>query len=63
MMHMVPADKLHALGEVDDDGNRDPYFRRYRYVCRCGKAGPWRDGVVQARGDHDVHRSDRKEAA
>ena len=56
---MITADNEHALGEIDDDGNGDRYFRRYRYVCRCGKAGPWREGVVLARGDHAVHRSDR----
>jgi len=48
----------HVLGEVDDDGHCDRYFRRYRYVCRCGKAGAWRESVVQARGDHAAHRGD-----
>ena len=60
---MIPADKEHALGEIDDDGNRDRYFRRYRYVCRCGKAGAWSESVQLAKGEHAVHRSDVKEAS
>lgn len=59
----LAVDRAHGLGEVDDDGNRDPFFRRYRYVCRCGKAGAWRDSVQLARGEHAVHRLDDQEAA
>ncbi len=58
MMPLIVVDRRHALGEIDDDGNRDPFFRRYRYVCRCGKAGAWRDSVMLARGEHAVHRHD-----
>ena len=49
----------HAIGEIDDDGHHDRYFRRYRYICRCGKAGAWRESVQLARGDHVVHRGER----
>ena len=59
---MIPADKEHTLGEIDDDGNRDRFFRHYRYVCRCGKAGAWRESVQLVKGEHAVHRSDMKEA-
>lgn len=60
-MAMRPtANKEHAIGEIDDDGHRDPFFCRYRYVCRCGRAGAWRESVQLARGDHAVHESDRR---
>lgn len=52
---MITVAHEHALGEIDDDGFPGLLFRRYRYVCRCGKAGPWREGVMLARGDHAVH--------
>jgi hypothetical protein len=55
---VITAANEHALGEIDDDGNWDRYFRRYRYVCRCGKAGPWRDSKQLAKGEYAVHRSD-----
>jgi len=61
MTRMIPADREHALGEVDDDGHHDRYWRRYRYICRCGKAGPWCESVTLARGHHNVHRSDVEE--
>ena len=52
----------HALAEIDDDGTVTVFFRRYRYVCRCGRTGIWRDGIVLARADHAVHKNDaRKE--
>lgn len=60
---LVDRDDRHALGQIDDDGNWDPVFRRYRYVCRCGRAGTWRDSSVLARGEHDVHRTAAKEDA
>jgi len=60
---VVSEARLHVLGEVDDDGHRDPYFRRYRYVCRCGRTGVWRESAQMASGDHAVHRSDTKGAA
>lgn len=47
----------HQLAELDDDGNPDQYFRRYRYICRCGKVGAWQPSILTARGEHDVHRS------
>lgn len=53
----------HDLGEIDDDGHWDRLFRRYRYVCRCGKAGPWREGSELARGDHALHRNDENDAS
>ena len=56
------VDREHALAEVDNDGHWDRHFRLYRYVCRCGKAGPWVEGVVSARGGHDVHASDMRDA-
>ncbi len=62
-MIAIPKDREHALGEIDDDGHRDRYWRRYRYVCRCGRAGAWRESVVQARGDHAVHKSDAEREA
>jgi hypothetical protein len=46
----------HILAEIDDDGTPDPMHRRYRYVCRCGKAGEWRPSTVLARGDHKLHK-------
>lgn len=46
----------HALAEVDDDGHLlDSWFRRYRFVCRCGRAGDWVDSPLVARGHHAVH--------
>ena len=63
MNRTADREHAHALGEIDDDGNYDRYFRRYRYVCRCGKAGAWRECIQLAKGDHAVHRYDMKEAA
>lgn len=60
---MIPKDKEHALGEIDDDGHRNREWRRYRYVCRCGKTGSWQESVNLARGGHAVHRADEAEAA
>lgn len=51
----------HRLGEVDDDGHHDRWFRHHRYVCACGKAGPWRPSAQLARGDHAVHVLDTSE--
>ncbi len=53
---------VHALGEVDDDGHHDPYFRRYRFVCRCGRAGTWQPSTTAARGEHAVHRHETEVA-
>ena len=47
----------HVLGEIDDDGHPDRCFRRYRYVCRCGKAGSWRP-LALAIGEHSLHRGE-----
>lgn len=58
-----PTRVEHRLGEIDDDGNRDSHFRYHRYVCACGKAGPWRPSEALARGDHAVHVWDVEEPA
>jgi hypothetical protein len=54
---VITRSNEHALGEIDDDGRPDRFYRHYRYVCRCGRAGPWRPSVNLARGDHAVHRT------
>jgi hypothetical protein len=45
----------HRGALIEDDGQA-PIARRYRYLCRCGKAGEWRATEQAARNDHVVHK-------
>lgn len=51
------AARSHALAEIDESGSSFQAVdrTRWRSICRCGKAFPWRDGRVLAKADHDMH--------
>jgi len=39
----------------EEAGNWTRAGLHYRYVCKCGRTGPWRLTSDLARGDHAVH--------
>lgn len=52
---VVRSTHAHASAMITHDGAPE-IARRYRYNCRCGKAGEWRATARQAQGDHTIHK-------